>query len=67
MKGGKAVQKSADAFAELIQPLLDGELAGLSVNAIAGELNRRGVQTARGGKWTATSVLNLRKRVGSDA
>ena len=67
LKGGKAVQKSADAFAELIQPLLDGELAGLSANAIAAELNRRGVQTARGGKWTATSVLNLRKRVGSAA
>ena len=67
LKGGKAIQKSADAFAELIQPLLDGELAGLSANAIAVELNRRGVQTARGGKWTATSVLNLRKRVGSAA
>jgi hypothetical protein len=25
-------------------------------------LNRRGVQTPRGGKWTARSVLNLKAR-----
>jgi hypothetical protein len=50
-------------FAELIQPLLEGELAGLSANATAQELNRRGVQTARCGSWTARSVLNLKARV----
>jgi hypothetical protein len=29
----------------------------------AAELNQRGVQTARGGQWTARSVLNLKARV----
>jgi len=62
-KSGKAVQDLADRFAVLIQPLLEGELAGLSANATAAELNRRGVQTARGGEWTATTVLNVRKRL----
>jgi DNA invertase Pin-like site-specific DNA recombinase len=62
-KAGAAVRKQADEFAALILPLLDGELAGLSANATAAELNRRGVQTARGGSWTARSVLNLKARM----
>jgi DNA invertase Pin-like site-specific DNA recombinase len=63
-KGGAAGQAAADQFAQLIQPLLEGELAGLSANATAQELNRRGVQTARGGVWTARSVINIRARLG---
>jgi DNA invertase Pin-like site-specific DNA recombinase len=62
-KAGAAVREQADEFAALILPLLDGELAGLSANATAAELNRRGVQTARGGSWTARSVLNLKARM----
>ena len=62
-KGGATARDQADKFAELIQPLLDGELAELSANATAAELNRRGVQTARGGSWTARSVLNLKERL----
>ena len=62
VKGGAAAQQAADQFAGLILPLLEGELAGLSANAAAQELNRRGVQAARGGKWTARSVLNLKAR-----
>jgi DNA invertase Pin-like site-specific DNA recombinase len=62
-KGGAASQAAADQFARLIQPLLEGELAGLSANAAAAELNRRGVQTARGGSWTARSVINIRTRL----
>ena len=55
--------QAANDFARLIRPLLDGELAGLSANAAAAELNRRGVPTARGdGKWTARAVLNLKAR-----
>ena len=54
---------AADDFARLIRPLIDGELAGLGANAAAAELNRRGVQTARGdGKWTARAALNLKAR-----
>jgi len=62
-KAGAAVRKQADEFAALILPLLDGELAGLSANATAAELSRRGVQSARGGSWTARSVLNLKTRM----
>jgi hypothetical protein len=33
--------------------------------AIADELNRRGIRTARGGAWHATSVRNILRRVRS--
>jgi DNA invertase Pin-like site-specific DNA recombinase len=62
--GGRTKQRLANDFAKLIQPLLDGELAGLSANAAAAALNRRGVKTARGGRWTARSVINLQARLG---
>ena len=54
---------NADVFAERLHPILV-ELEGLSANAAAAELNQRGVQTARGGQWTARSVLNLKARAG---
>ena len=60
VKAGAAVREQADQFAKLIRPMLQGELAGLSANASAHELNRRGVRTARGGKWTARAVINVR-------
>ena len=63
LKGGATARLEADRFAELIQPLLEGDLASLSANAAAAELNRRGVQTARGGSWTARSVINVRARL----
>jgi DNA invertase Pin-like site-specific DNA recombinase len=62
-RAAKAAQESADKFAELIRPLLEGDLARLSANSTAQELNRRGVQTPRGGTWTATSILNLKARL----
>jgi DNA invertase Pin-like site-specific DNA recombinase len=34
-----------------------------SANAAAGALNARGYATARGGKWTARSVLNVEARL----
>jgi DNA invertase Pin-like site-specific DNA recombinase len=63
VKAGAAVREQADQFAELIRPMLQGELAELSANASAHELNRRGVRTARGGKWTARAVINVRARL----
>jgi DNA invertase Pin-like site-specific DNA recombinase len=63
-RSGASRAAAADEFAALIRPLLDGELAGLSANAAAAELNRRGVQTARGnGRWSAQAVLNLKARL----
>jgi DNA invertase Pin-like site-specific DNA recombinase len=64
-KSGATRAAAANEFAALIKPLLDGKLAGLSAYAAAAELNRCGVQTARGnGKWTARAVLNLKARAG---
>jgi DNA invertase Pin-like site-specific DNA recombinase len=62
-RSGEIRAAAANDFARLIRPLIDGELAHLSANAAAAELNRRGVETARGsGKWTARAVLNLKAR-----
>lgn len=60
---GQATNKAqADEFAahlkNIIYPLL-----GNSYNAIAKELNQRGVKTARGGEWTARSVINVWERI----
>ena len=57
---GSAINAAgAQAFAERLRPVL----AELSANAAAAELDRRGFATARGGKWTARSVINVRKRL----
>jgi DNA invertase Pin-like site-specific DNA recombinase len=63
LKGAAAAKASAKRFAELVQPLLEGPLAGLSANKAAQELNRRGVQTPRGGQWSARQVLNAKARL----
>jgi hypothetical protein len=62
-RSGATRSAAANELATLLRPLLEGELAGLSANATAGELNQRGVQMLRGGRWTARSVLNLRTRL----
>jgi DNA invertase Pin-like site-specific DNA recombinase len=61
-RGSAANAANAQAFAERLRPVLS-ELEGLSANAAAGELGRRGDATPRGGKWTAGHVLTARKRL----
>jgi DNA invertase Pin-like site-specific DNA recombinase len=61
-RGSAVNAASAQAFAERLRPVL-AELTDLSANAAAAELGRRGFVTARGGKWTARSVINLRARL----
>jgi hypothetical protein len=61
-RGSAVNAASAQAFAERLRPVL-AELTDLSANAAAAELERRGFATARGGKWTARSVINLRARL----
>ena len=53
----QSVQNGAEAKAraEALRPILH-ELAGMSANAIAGELNRRGVETPTGSPWSAKTV-----------
>jgi DNA invertase Pin-like site-specific DNA recombinase len=46
-KANAVATPRADAFAATIKPILDS-LGGLSANAMARELNARGVKTARG-------------------
>jgi DNA invertase Pin-like site-specific DNA recombinase len=60
----KGVQNrdEAKARAEALRPVLV-ELAGKSANAIAIELNRRGVQTPTGSPWSAVTVIRVQRRL----
>src|SRR3954471_23494922 len=59
VRGSAATAAKARAFAERLRPVL-AELAGLSANAAAGELARRGYATAGAGTWTAGKVIAVR-------
>ena len=61
-RGAATNAAAAQAFAERLRPAL-AELAELSANAAAAELDRRGFATARGGKWTARSIIDVRARL----
>jgi hypothetical protein len=45
-----------------LRPVMD-EVAGMSANQAAHELNKRGIPTPRGGPWHARTVLRLRTRL----
>jgi DNA invertase Pin-like site-specific DNA recombinase len=62
INGSKASVANADAFAERMRPML-AKVSGLSANAAAQELAARGYATARGGQWSASQVINVRKRL----
>jgi hypothetical protein len=61
-----ALQAAADEFATLVGPVI-AELreAGQSLRQIAAELTHRGIQTARGGAWTAATVQRVLLRQAS--
>jgi Recombinase len=54
----------ADTFAVTVAPVIaEAQAAGAkSLRQIAAALNGRGIATARGGKWEATTVRNILKR-----
>jgi DNA invertase Pin-like site-specific DNA recombinase len=60
-KKGAAVNRArALAHAESALPMIEQIRAGgASLRQIAAELNARGIKTARGGKWYATTVRNI--------
>jgi DNA invertase Pin-like site-specific DNA recombinase len=60
-KANAVATPRADAFAATIKPILDS-LGGISANAMARELNARGVKTARGEQWTSVQVLRILRR-----
>ena len=64
--GAAAAAEGARAFAESLRPTLV-PLAGLSATAAAKELARRGVATARGGYWSASAVIAIRKRLEAES
>lgn len=60
IKGRAKVMANLNTHAKSVRPLiLDLHLQGLSQRAIARELNRRGLPTARGKQWEAAQVGNL--------
>ena len=65
VKGWAAVSSNADKFALSIKPFItELESSGMnSANGIAQALNYRGIKTARGGRWHASTVCNIRKRI----
>jgi hypothetical protein len=61
--GSERSQQEATAFAERMRPVMT-ELADRSAHKAAGELNRRKISSATGGKWHAVTVIRLRGRLG---
>ena len=61
-RGSQTNAANADTFAELLRSVFN-ELKDLSATAAAQELTRQGIATARGGTWSATSVINVRERL----
>lgn len=60
-----AIRCGADAFASDLRDVLEDIRAGgaSSLAQVAGELNRRHIMTARGGKWHPSSVRNVEARL----
>jgi DNA invertase Pin-like site-specific DNA recombinase len=59
-----ALKLKADVHAAQVRPIIEairGE-GKISLNAIASELNNRGILTANGGRWHAMTVRNLLQR-----
>jgi DNA invertase Pin-like site-specific DNA recombinase len=62
--GHASIVANADAFAANLRPTVTRMLAdGMSLQAIARELNAQGTPTARGGQWAAATVSNLVARL----
>lgn len=63
-RAARAVRGTADKFAANVLPVVHQiEAAGITtLEGIAAALNARGIKTARGGRWHATTVRNLKAR-----
>lgn len=63
-KAGAVHSARAQAFASHVGPMLSRlSGSGMGYAAIAGELNKLGISTARGGRWHASTVCNTLKRL----
>lgn len=61
-----ANRNEAQQRAEQLRPMLM-ELAEMSANKAAAELNKRAVPTPKGGQWHALTVMRLRQRLAAAA
>ena len=62
-EGVQAIKAQADAFAARVRPLVDDLRGqGMSLRQIAERLETEGVETARGGAWTADAVRRVMQR-----
>jgi DNA invertase Pin-like site-specific DNA recombinase len=61
-QAAEALRQGADERAQQLNEVLV-EYTGQSANATAKALNVRKIPTARGGRWTARSVINVRSRL----
>jgi DNA invertase Pin-like site-specific DNA recombinase len=63
--GAQAARTAADRFASNVMPIVREIQAGgaTTLTAIADKLNARGIRTARGGEWHASTVRNLLARL----
>lgn len=61
--GAAATASAADEFAARVRPTIERMTShGMTLTAIAAELNQNGMPTARGGQWTAKTVSNIINR-----
>jgi DNA invertase Pin-like site-specific DNA recombinase len=60
---GIQARDEAKARAEILRPVF-AELADLSANAIARELNARRIKTTSGRPWSAVTVIRVQRRLG---
>jgi DNA invertase Pin-like site-specific DNA recombinase len=67
--GRAALARAADEFASTLIPVVQAIRAtgALTLASMAMELNRRGIRSARGGKWHRSSVANLIHRTNLQA
>jgi hypothetical protein len=66
MHGALANKRAADSHALALLPIIRelGAAGFISRPALADELNRRGIPTARGGHWHRTTVVRMLTRLG---
>ncbi|MEE2878741.1 MAG: recombinase family protein [Pseudomonadota bacterium] len=64
----KALKAKSETFAGTISPIIEDlrESGIYSLSAIAAELNQRGIRTARGGKWHASTIRNIERKSNFD-
>jgi hypothetical protein len=65
MQGPEEQKAAADKFARGVLPVIDDIRAGgiTTLSGIAAALHDRGIETVRGGRWTARSVKNVLARI----